>query len=159
MTILQAKGAIKLQGVLEIYKDYGDRKVLAFKEENLITIASKLLILGGVYSVVTSDPVNRVRFGTGGCVDPAGQIPKAENPNATDLVTPVFTLTVTNVVNSSVPSVVFSATVDTGTGNSNALTEAGLITVAGNLFNVKNFPQIYKTSEFSLIIQWTIKIA
>lgn len=159
---LQFKTAVEvLEGVLRAEKHYADgTKELVFEEKNLITLASKVAILIPIYSTVTlTDPVITLKVGTGGTVDPEGFYPKSVSPSATDLYSPLTSITTLFVLNAAVPSVTFIADLDQGSGNGFLITEAGLFKTSGNIFNIKTFPGIPKTSEFSLHFEWTIKIA
>jgi len=112
-----------------------------------------------MYSTVLSDPVISLEIGTGGTIDPAGQYPKSINQGAYALFSPLLEITTSFTHNDAVPSVTFFADADTSTGNGSIITEAGLKTLAGNLFNMKTFPGVPKTSEFGLHFEWTIQIA
>jgi hypothetical protein len=150
-----------LEGIIKIEKRYADgTKEVVLEKENLITLAAKLAILSSIFSSTsTPDPVATLRVGTGGTVDPEGLYPKAVSSTITGLYTPLTTAVVSYVLNSSVPSVTFIADLDQGSGNGSLITEAGLFKQSGTIFNIKTFPGIAKTSEFSLHFEWTIKIA
>lgn len=151
---------LRLTGHLIISKDYNDRgSYVVFEEKNLITLATKIAILTLIHTGGTGDPINRLRVGTGGCIDPEGLFPKPEDQTQTNLNTPFLTVNTTHTEDNAIPSTTFLADLDQATGNNNLVTEAGLITTAGNLFNLKNFPGIQKTSDFSLHFEWTIKFA
>lgn len=153
--------SIPLIGIFKISKVYpsGKNEVI-YDEENVITLARKQFILSGIYlPAIVSDQVNRFRVGTGGTIDPEGLFPKTEDSSRTDLYTPLLTVSVTYVLNTSVPSVTFLADLDQSQGNGSLINEAGLITAGGSLFNIKTFPAIPKSTEFSLHTEWTIKIA
>ena len=148
-------------GTLSIYKGYADgRKELFFKEDNLIVKAAKQYMLSQVYAVgVISDPIVSLKVGTGGNIDPEGLYPKAEDPLAADLDTPILTIPVVYVIDNDVISVTYLADVDQSQCNGEQITEAGLFKQGGSIFNVKNHPGINKTSDFSIHYSWTIKFA
>lgn len=150
-----------LSGHLTIFKGYsnGTREEI-FSEDNLITLAAKQYVLLGFYSPgIPSDPINSLHVGTGGTVDPQGLYPRPEDPASTNLRIPLLSVVATFTTDLTIPSVTFLADLDQGTGNSNLITEAGLFKAGGAIFNIKNFPGIPKTSEFSLHFSWTIKLA
>lgn len=161
---------IKLIGHLSIYKIYGrdpefQTRELVFSEENLLTLLTKQQILSYIYSAVTTDPVNGIKVGTGGCIDPDGLFPKQEDQNWTSLNNTITSigvsglLSVGQAVDNTIPQVTFLADIDQSTANGNSINEAGLFKVSGDMFNVKTFPSIPKTAEFSLHFEWVIKLA
>jgi hypothetical protein len=168
MKLQKLQEEFPLEGILSIYRSKdGILKELIYKESNLITLATRQLFLSYVYQYpgITSDPVTGLKVGTGGTIDPQGLFPKQEDPSWTALNTTITTigtgglLTVSNAVDNTVPQVTFLCDLDQGTANGNLITEAGLFRASGNIFNVKTFPGIPKTSEFSLHFSWTIKMA
>jgi hypothetical protein len=153
--------AVKPHGQLSIYLRYKDEEsFLYFREKNLITKSSRLFILSTLYSggSVTLDRIVSLRVGTGGCIDPDGYYPKVESPTQTDLVTPLLTVDVAANPDTDNVLVTFLADIDTSQGNGSKINEAGLIKESGNLFNIKNHPSIYKTSDFSIHYEWTIEV-
>lgn len=152
---LPLKGTPKIELV---YAD-GTRK-LHWQEENLIVLSAKQALLSGLYLPnLVSDPVNKLWVGTGGTIDPAGQFPKPVPTNATGLFTPLANVNTSYTVDNTMPSVTFIADVDQGTANGALITEAGLFKASGLIFNLKTFPGIPKTSEFSVHFEWTIEMA
>ena len=142
-----------LTGTLEIYKD----STLVFREKNLITNASKNALLNFLYTGgAVSDPITSLQLGTGGTIDAQGLYPKQENPSQTGLNAYLLSISTTYTVNTGSNSVTFLATADVNTGNNNLISEAGLLKASGAIFNIKNFPGIYKTSYFALYFNWTI---
>jgi hypothetical protein len=141
-----------------VYPD-GTRK-LHWQEENLITLSAKQALLSFLYlPSLTSDPVNKLWVGSGGTIDPAGQFPKPVPANPTSLFIPVIGVNTSYTVDNTMPSVTFIADVDQGTANGILITEAGLYKTSGLIFNMKTFPGIPKTSEFSVHFEWTIEMA
>jgi hypothetical protein len=154
-------------GILEIYKGIDGQRELVFREKNLITLATRQLFLSYVYQYpgITTDPVTGLKVGIGGTIDPQGLFPKQEDPTWTTLNNTITSigagglLTVSNAIDNTVPQVTFLCDLDQGTANGFLITEAGLFRASGLIFNVKTFPGIPKTSEFSLHFSWTIKMA
>lgn len=154
-----AKEGVSLEGEFNVFLDYGKGKELFFKKKNLITLAPKRFILSTLYTAgIQSDPIINLQVGTGGTIDPAGLYPKIEDPNQTGLITPILTVSCSNVPD--IPNVIvkFLADVDNSQANGSLITEAGLFKLSGNIFNVKNHPGIPKTSDFSIHYEWNIKI-
>lgn len=157
-----------MTGILKITKVYPDgREEIAFHDENLITLAARQAVLFLLYTFpnATADAIRYLKAGTGGCIDPQGLVPKQEDQTWTDLNTPILTigagglLPVSISVDNTVPSVTFLVDLDQSTANGLLVTEAGLFKNSGLIFNIKTFPGIPKTSEFSLHFAWTLKFA
>lgn len=146
-------------GILSVSLGFSDgRKELFFQEKNLIVKEAKRFLLSGLYLPgIVSDQIVSLKAGTGGNIDPAGLYPKPENPDQTDLITPV--ITIPTVYTLDVPNIVvtFLADVDQSQANGSQLTEAGLFKASGAIFNVKNHPGINKTSQFSVHYSWAIR--
>lgn len=129
-------------------------------EKNMIMLLSKVNLLSMLYATSgTWDPMKTLRIGTGGTLDPLGLFPKAINQSLTTLFHETLALPISYQRNDSIPSVTFITDLDQGTGNGQKITEAGLFTLQGLMFNIKTFPGIDKTSEFSLHFEWTIKVS
>lgn len=129
-----------------------------YEETNLIVNASKSFLLSGIYaSGVVSDPIVSLRAGSGGALDPNGLYPKPEDPLQTNLITPVITVPTVYVISATDISVKFLADITQSQSNGTLFTEAGLITAAGHLWNIKNHPGIPKTSEFSIHYEWNVR--
>lgn len=150
-----------LEGTLLAQKIFSDGRVeTVFHEENMIMLPSKQYVLSTCYeSEGTFDPIVSLKVGTGGTVDPQGLYPKAVTQNLISLFNTLLTVETSYTVNNAVPSVTFISDLDQGMGNGSLITEAGLFRQGGSMFNIKTFPGIPKTSEFSLHFEWTIKIA
>lgn len=152
---------IPLTGTLKAEKVYhnGTRE-LVFEKKNLITISAKQFILSGLYiSNQLSDPIINLNVGIGGCIDPKGLYPKPISQSMTSLFIPLLMVATSYTINNTAPSVTFIADVDQGTANGQLITEAGLYTASGKMFNIKTFPGIPKTSEFSIHFEWTIQLS
>lgn len=151
---------VTLHGTLSAWKVYPDRRELAFKEVNVVTLSAKQSVLAAVYaSSLTADPVSSLRVGIGGTVDPAGLYPKPVNQSLSSLYNYLNTIATSYTVDNTIPAVTYLADLDQGTGNGQLITEAALYRLSGTMFNIRTFPGIPKTSEFSIHFEWTIKIA
>lgn len=150
-----------LEGTLLAQKIYPDgTKETCWKETNLIMLPAKQRMLSLIYqtSPVSVDPISTLKVGTGGSIDSLGLYPKSPTQDMTNLYTYLLGVPVTFLVDNTVPMVTYIADLDQGTGNGNLITEAGLFTTQANMFNIKVFPGIPKTSEFNLHFEWTIKL-
>ncbi len=150
-----------LDGELLAKRVFSDGTVeTIFHDKNLIMLVSKQRLLSMTYaSSGVWDPITTLRVGTGGTIDPLGLFPKTVNPSLTGLYNELLSAPTSYQVNDSIPSVTFITDLDQGTGNGQKITEAGLFTSLGSMFNIKCFPGIDKTSEFSLHFEWTIKVS
>lgn len=155
------KSTAPLKGTLSaelIYED-GTRE-FAFEKKNLIVLTAKQNLLSMLYIAnQLSDPIISLQIGTGGCIDPQGMYPKPISQAMTSLFTPLLTVPTSYTINNADPSVTFLATVDQSTANGSLITESGLYTTRGILFNILTFPGISKTSEFSIQFSWQIELA
>ena len=122
-------------------------------------MAGKSYVLSSLWATGPLTPISQLHAGTGGTIDPQGLYPKPVLDTMTNLYNPIVTLPVSYIQNTATPSTSFVANMDTGTGNNQLITEAGLFTSSGIMFNIKTFPGIPKTSEFSLNFNWTVTIA
>lgn len=111
-----------------------------------------MLYLAGI----TSDPITTLKAGIGGSIDPQGEFPKTVSKNLTSLYSSLITAPTSYTVNNSLPSVTFIADISESQAVGQLINEAGLFTAGGTMFNIKTFPGIPKTSEFSIHIEWTI---
>ena len=147
------------EGILECWKQFpnGVREHV-FREENLIVKEAKLYLLSGLWDeALAADTISSFRVGTGGSIDPEGLFPSPESPTQTGLVTPLLTVSTSYVVYEDEIKVTYLADIDQNEGNGYKITEAGLFKTSGKIFNIKNFPAVPKTSEFSLHFEWSIK--
>lgn len=146
---------------LTIYKVYpSGEKEEVFKNSNLIVLASKYYILSSIYkSTFVLNTINRLQVGTGGTVDPAGLYPKTPNSSLSTLYTPTIAVNTSYVENVTIPSVTFIADIDQTLANGTLINEACLLFTNGAMFNIKTFPGIPKTADFSIHFEWTIRIA
>lgn len=159
---MQFSQDIPLSGHLVVTRRFPDGTTeVALDEENIITYGGKLLVLRALYSSsLASNPISALHVGTGGTIDPQGFYPKTPTTDLTTLYFDIFSVpTAYNIVNSSIPSVTFLASIDETQCNGTLLTEAGLFTVDGTMFNIKTFTGIPKTSSFAIDFSWTISVA
>lgn len=158
---LKMVNLLPLEGTLKAEKVYADGSTeLIFEKKNLIVLTAKQVLLSSLYVPnQLSDPIVNLKIGTGGCIDPQGLYPKPISQAMTSLFTPLLNVATSYTINSAAPSVTFIADIDQGTANGQLITEAGLYKSSGNIFNLKTFPGIPKTSEFSIHFEWTIQMS
>ena len=158
---LAFKTSTPLKGTLTVERIYPDGHTeTAFEKKNLIVLTAKQNLLSMLYIAnQLSDPIISLQIGTGGCIDPQGMFPKPISQAMTSLFTPLLTVPTSYTINNADPSVTYLATVDQSTANGSLITESGLYTAAGHLFNILTFPGINKTSEFSIQFSWQIELA
>lgn len=150
-----------IDGILSASKVFSDGRVEPiFVEQNLIVLSAKQYMLSSIYNAgFTLNVINRLQVGTGGTVDPEGLYPKSVSQSLTTLFTPLLSVNTYTTTDSTVPSVTFIADINQSTGNGSLITEAGLLFANNSLFNIKTFPGIPKTADFSIHFEWTIKVA
>jgi hypothetical protein len=158
---MKIKSNVGLRGDLLVKKVFPDgTQSTVFHKKNMIMLQSKIKLLSMTYNLTgVWDPISTLRIGDGGTLDPLGLFPKGINQSLTSLFHEVLSLPTSYQRNDSIPSVTFITDLDQGTGNGKRITEAGLFTAQGSMFNIKTFPGIEKTSEFSLHFEWTIKVS
>lgn len=156
---ISAKSTFSLVGDLKVELVYSDRKEIWFEERNLITLSGKNQLLSPLFlSGLTSDPVTTLKAGNGGTVDPQGLFPKQVNSAMTSLFNTIISVPTTYTNNPSNPSVTFLADITEAQCNGQLVNEAALFTGSNNMFNIKTFGGIPKTSAFSIHFEWTISI-
>lgn len=163
MTTAKLKDSLGVSGTLRIScVDSQTGEIISpVHELNLITVSGKQSLLASLYTTsIIADPIATLRIGSGGCIDSGGLYPKPEDPYQTGLYTPIsgLSLSVSHTVAVGGMSVTFIADVDPALGNGQIISEAGLFTNSGVMFNVKNHPGIPKSSAFSIHYEWTISI-
>lgn len=158
---MKIKSNVGLRGDLLIKKVFPDGKeTVVVDKKNMIMLQSKIKLLSMTYATAGLwDPISSLRIGDGGSLDPLGLFPKAINQSLTSLFHETLSLPTSYQRNDSIPSVTFITDLDQGSGNGQKITEAGLFTSQGLMFNIKTFPGIDKTSEFSIHFEWTIKVS
>jgi hypothetical protein len=144
-------------GQLRIDLVYKDKVVPYYDKPNLITLAARQTVLSMLYMTGrTSDPISTLQVGTGGTIDPQGLFPKPVTKSLTALYNSVYTTAASYTANTSLPTITFIADIPDTALVGSQINEAGLFTVAGNMFNIKTFPSIPKTGDFGIHIEWTI---
>jgi hypothetical protein len=144
---------IPLKGELTISDTLGNTLV----KDNIIVQQGRYGILQGLAQSITTSPITSLQYGSGGTSDAAGLYPlpaqiTQESLNAYQgtLYTTVYNLSPTS------PAITFSASMNQSDGNGLAISEAGLFTQSGLLFNYITFPAIWKIQEFGLNFTWNI---
>lgn len=147
-------GRLKVE---KVYKD-GTREVV-FEEDNLVVLEGRQHVLAAIYQdPFTPNPIKVLQFGTGGSLDPEGQFPRPISKNMTSLFNSIGGVDISYTVDNSFPKVTFLADVEESMANYLLISEAGLFMKNGAMFNIKTFPGIPKTSEFSIHFEWTIDV-
>ncbi len=150
---MQLKETIPLHGELTITRSDG----LVLTRSNVVVQQTIYALLQGFVNVVTTTPVGSLQIGTGGTSDSAGLIPIQPSYTQTQLNSYLATLSTTSsnlmVTNNFVT---FTASVSQSQYNGYGISEAGLFTNAGNMFNYTTFPAIQKSSLFGLTFSWNI---
>jgi hypothetical protein len=149
-----------IDGTLAISKVFSNGIIEpVVKEQNMIMLLPKRYMLSSIYdSGFVLKIINRLQVGTGGTIDPAGLYPKSVSQSLSSLFTPLLSVTTYTTEAPLVPSITFIADIDQATCNGTLITEAGLLFTDNSLFNIKTFPGIPKTADFSIHFEWTIKV-
>lgn len=159
------RDSVSFMGSLSVYRKYTDGTLdLAFTEDNLIVLNGRLHLLGGlcsggsVSSIGSTSFISTLRAGTGGTIDPEGKFPKPVTKTLTALFNEVSSSSVSYTADLSYPSITFVSEIPNESNNGVLISEAGLFFEDGSMFNIKTFPGIPKTLDFSIVFQWTIRI-
>lgn len=148
-----------LNGILRIDLVYPDKVVNHLTEENLIVLNARQMMISMLYlSGRVSDPITQLKVGIGGSIDPLAEFPRAVTKDLSSLFSPILTINTSYAVDNTVPQVTFIADIPESGAVGQLISEAGLFTSSGSMFNIKTFPGIPKTSEFSIHLEWTIDI-
>jgi hypothetical protein len=148
-----------VSGHLRVSLVYSDREEVILDEKNLITLLGKRRLLETLYVGASNPVISTLRVGTGGTIDPEGKFPKAVTSDLTALYNQVQSIPVIYTLDQSYPSVTYIADVDPTLCNGQLISEAGLFFSDGMMFNIKTFPAIPKTVDFSIHFEWTIRIS
>lgn len=149
---------VHAQGILSISLVYPDRIVPVLNKENLVVRSGKLRMLRTLYQGGTGAPISTLRVGNGGTIDPNGQFPKSVTNDQSTLFSQVESIPVTYTVDENYPSITYIADVGPDLCNNLLISEAGLFFGDGSMFNIKTFPGIPKTLDFSIHFEWTVRI-
>ncbi|HET8685409.1 MAG TPA: hypothetical protein VFM18_01945 [Methanosarcina sp.] len=150
---------LRAQGYLSISLVYPDKTVPLFEgKKNLVVHGGKLQMLRTLYQGGVGSPIATLRVGNGGTIDPNGRFPKTPTDALSALYSEVQTIPVTYTVDEAYPSVTYIADVGPDLCNDLLISEAGLFFQDGSMFNIKTFPGIPKTLDFSIHFEWVIKV-
>ena len=150
-----------LKGTLKVMKTVAGQLTgeVFFEEDNLVMLLSKQHMLEFLYLPnKTSTPIQILRIGRAGTIDPDALYPKDISRTETGLYDEIMSVPVTYTVNNAVPSVTFIADIEDSSAVGQMVSEAALYTSANSMFNKKTFPGIPKTSEFGIHFEWTITL-
>src|SRR6202012_2719480 len=116
-----------------------------------------------LYTSSLNDCINYAKVGTGGSTNPPpggdGSLLKTPTVTLIDLYNPLTRVGITKVSQDlTVPSITLINNLDNSQGNRYFINEAGFFSGNGTMFNIKVFPGIQKTWNFSVNFQWTISI-
>lgn len=151
---------LALTGTLKIDLVYPDKVVPYYCEKNLIVLNARQVMLSMLYLTGrVSDPITTLQAGTGGAIDPQGQFPRSVSKSMTSLYNSLLSVSTTYSVDNTIPAVTFVADISESQAVGQLITEAGLFTASGSMFNIKTFPGIPKSSEFSIHLEWTIDMS
>lgn len=161
--VIQEKTTFSLWGRLEIELDYGDRKVKHWEGPNLIVSTGKQIALLALFTNSLNDSLTYAKVGTGGSTNPPpggdGSLLKTPIVSLIDLYTPLTRVGIAKIGQDlSVPQITLVANLDNSQGNGSFINEAGFFSGNNQMFNIKVFPGIQKTWDFSVNFQWTIGI-
>lgn len=130
-----------------------------FEAQNLIVNSGKKIVLGSLYPTSLNDSLSFAKAGDGGATDASGLFLKTPTVTMTDLYSPRENMPIAKLSQDlSVPSMVMLASLDNTQGNGYLINEAGFFSGNGDMFNIKVFPGIQKTLEFSIDFEWTIRV-
>jgi hypothetical protein len=128
-------------------------------ETNLIVTTGRQYLLSALFRPGrVSDPIATLRVGNGGTLDVNGVFPLDPKPDRTSLYAYTLSADVFPTPNSDNTAVTFLADIPENVGNGGIISEAGLFTGSGTMFNIKTFGGIPKTSAFSVHFEWTVSI-
>jgi len=133
--------------------------IVHFEAQNLIVNTGKRIVLGSLYPTSLNDSLSYAKAGDGGATDDLGLFLKTPTPDLTDLYSPVEIMPIAKISqNLSIPSMVMIASLDNTQGNGHLINEAGFFSGNGDMFNIKVFPGVQKTFDFSIDFEWTIRV-
>lgn len=146
-------------GQLKISLVYRDRTEVVLEEENVITLQGKIRLLETLYFGTSNQVITTLRVGVGGTIDPEGRFPKPVNSGLTSLFNQIQVVPVAHSLDLTYPSVTYIADIDPTLCNGSLISEAGLFFGDDMMFNIKTFPGVPKTVDFSVHFEWTIRIS
>jgi hypothetical protein len=170
---LKFNDEIGLQGILDVSLLYADGKEdTYFRDENLIMDRAKSHLLSLVYDTsgsVVTDPIQSFRVGSGGVFSNTAVVREPDASRNTlfqaiALGYPPTRIThnredvlPTSLSASSPRDVTFSFSLTPSELVGAYISEVGLFTRSGFMFNHKTFPALYKTTEFTVLFRWTLR--
>lgn len=146
-------------GHLKVSLVYPNRQETVIDEENVITLQGKLRLLRTLYLGQANPTISTLRVGSGGTIDPEGRFPRPATADLTALFNQVQSIPVTYSLDETYPSVTYIADIDPTLCNGLLISEAGLFFGDNVMFNIKTFPGVPKTVDFSIHFEWTIRIS
>ena len=146
-------------GHLRVSLVYPDKEVTLVDELNVLTLQGKTRLLETLYVGGSNPVITSLRVGNGGTVDPEGRFPKPVDSSLTGLFNQIASVPVTYSIDASYPSITYIADIDPTLCNGSLISEAGLFFADDMMFNIKAFPGIPKTVDFSVHFEWTIRIS
>lgn len=149
-----------LKGRLKIVIKEDDKETVHFEDDNLIVNTGKQIVLASLYPSSLADSLQYGKVGTGGASDAGGLFLKTPTVDMTDLYQPVANMGIGKIAqNLLVPNITLVGVLDNTQGNGLYINEAGFFSGTGYMFNIKTFPRIYKTRQFSLNFEWVISVS
>lgn len=156
---LSLKSSTKATGQLKVTLRFQDREEVLIDEENVITLQGKIRLLETLYLGSANPTIATLRVGVGGTIDPEGRFPKPVNQSLTSLFNQIHSVPVSHSLDTAYPSVTYIADIDPTLCNGSLISEAGLFFADDMMFNIKTFPGVPKTVDFSVHFEWTIRIS
>ena len=161
--ITLAESGWKYKARVRISKVYRDREEFHFEEDNLVVTTGKQIALHALYPTSLNDSLNYAKVGNGGSTNPPpggdGSLLKTPTIGLLDLYSPIARVGITKISEDmTVPSITLMANLDNSQANGYFVNEAGFFSGTNLMFNIKVFPGIQKTWEFSVNFQWTISV-
>lgn len=156
--------SVGLKGYLKVFRKFQSAsgtlgRELHFEGDNLIVNSGKAIFLLSLYTSSVDQSLKYAKVGTGGATDAGGIYLKTPTPSMTDLYNPVAVIPMTKShQNLAVPSITLTASLDNADGNGLSINEAGFFAGTDAMFNIKTFPKIDKTYDFSIDLEWTISV-
>ena len=146
-------------GHLRISIIRGEVEDVVLDEKNVLTLQGKTRLLRTLYTGESNPVISQIRVGNGGTIDPEGRFPKPVTQDLSNLFNTVQSIPVTYTLDEDYPSVTYLADVDPTLCNGLLISEAGLFFGDDMMFNIKTFPGIPKTVDFSIHFEWTIRVS
>ena len=149
----------KAVGHLRVSLIYPDKEEVLVDEKNVITLLGKTRLLETLYLGVSNPVISTLRVGSGGTIDPEGRFPRPATADLTALFNQIQSVSTIYTLDPTYPSVTYIADIDPTLCNGSLVSEAGLFFADDVMFNIKTFPGIPKTVDFSIHFEWTIRIS